>query len=143
MNAAGEGPLSNERSATPLDPAVRDISGSVLGAGGSPLPGIPVRACVGSACLDTTSDANGGYAFVDIAPGAYVVRALPGDPALLAAQTTADVTGQSLRGVDLRLATSGSGGSDAGRAPSASRAARAGRCTTSRPPTASRSAAAT
>ena len=73
-----------------------------------------MRACLGSSCLDTTADANGGYAFVDVAPGAYVVRALPGDPALLAAQTTADVTLQSLSGVDLRLATSGSGGSDAG-----------------------------
>ena len=116
----------------------RDITGNVLTAAGLGAPGVLVRACLGATCLDTTTDGDGGYAFVDVAPGVYVVRALPTDPSLLAVQASADATQQSVRGVDLRLTASG-GGLDrrTARARSASPAAPAARCTTSRPPTAS------
>ncbi len=92
----------------------REISGSVLDANGETVPDVLVRACLGDACTDTTSNSDGFYAFSQLAPGAYVVRALPSDPALLAAQADADVTLASAQGVDLRLATSGASSSDSG-----------------------------
>ena len=85
----------------------RDISGSVRSADGSIAPGVLVRACLGASCSNTTSNSDGFYVFSGVAPGAYVVRALPSDPTLLAAQANADVTLGSAQGIDLKLTASG------------------------------------
>ena len=116
----------------------RDISGSVRSADGSIAPGVLVRACLGASCSNTTSNSDGVYVFSGVAPGAYVVRALPSDPTLLAAQANADVTLSSAQGIDLRLTASGAE-LDAERPEHVPGrpAAPAARCTTSRRRTAS------
>ena len=66
VNGVGGGALSNELSATPAAP--RDIAGSVLDANGGAVAGVAVRACLGLTCLDTTTNANGGFAFLERRP---------------------------------------------------------------------------
>ena len=92
----------------------REISGSVRTAGGATAPDVLVRACLGAACEDTTTNSDGFYAFSGVEPGAYVVRALPVDPALLAVQADADVTLDSVQGLDLRLIASGASSNENG-----------------------------
>ena len=115
MNGVGEGARSNERSATPLDPAVRDIAGSVFATGGGggrrhrrarlPRRDVPRHDDRRQRRLRASSTWR---------PASTSCARCPADPSLLAVQVSADATQQSVRGADLRLMTSGAGASDAG-----------------------------
>ncbi len=94
--------------------STRELSGFVRTADGSTVPGVLVRVCRGAVCEDTTSNSDGFYDFTDLAPGAYVVRALPADPAMLAVQLDADLTLASVQGLDLRLVASGASSTENG-----------------------------
>ena len=115
MNGVGEGAFSNERSATPLNPAVRDIAGIVRAASGSAAAGrrgaglprrrLPRRDLGRERRLRASSTSR---------PAPTSCARCPPIRRCSRCRRTADATQQSRRGFDLRLMTSGAGASDAG-----------------------------